>query len=126
MCCDSWGRKESDTTKRLIWSDLQDSWNCTLHGHENQIPMADFNGCFHFFSGQRLGPCMIGNRIHNRWEDFPRENTPYSRMQLNFLEGSYSLQKQHIHYQRQRLPLININFYIKGYGNQDKFHVLQN
>ena len=21
-CCDSWGRKESDTTERLIWSDL--------------------------------------------------------------------------------------------------------
>jgi len=23
-CCDSWGRKESDTTERLIWSDLTD------------------------------------------------------------------------------------------------------
>ena len=22
-CCDSWGRKESDTTERLIWSDLR-------------------------------------------------------------------------------------------------------
>ena len=22
MCCDSWGREESDTTERLIWSDL--------------------------------------------------------------------------------------------------------
>ena len=22
-CCDSWGRKESDTTERLIWSDLK-------------------------------------------------------------------------------------------------------
>ena len=22
MCCDSWGRKELDTTERLIWSDL--------------------------------------------------------------------------------------------------------
>ena len=22
VCCDSWGRKESDTTERLIWSDL--------------------------------------------------------------------------------------------------------
>ena len=21
VCCDSWGRKESDTTERLIWSD---------------------------------------------------------------------------------------------------------
>ena len=22
-CCDSWGRKESDTTERLIWSDMK-------------------------------------------------------------------------------------------------------
>ena len=26
VCCDSWGRKESDTTERLIWSDL--IWYC--------------------------------------------------------------------------------------------------
>ena len=26
-CCDSWGRKESDTTERLIWSDLISSVN---------------------------------------------------------------------------------------------------
>ena len=25
-CCDSWGRKESDTTERLIWSDLIYIW----------------------------------------------------------------------------------------------------
>ena len=25
-CCDSWGRKESDMTERLIWSDLMQSW----------------------------------------------------------------------------------------------------
>ena len=25
-CCDSWGRKESDTTERLIWSDLIWEW----------------------------------------------------------------------------------------------------
>ena len=24
-CCDSWGHKESDTTERLIWSDLRES-----------------------------------------------------------------------------------------------------
>ena len=23
VCCDSWGRKESDTTERLVWSDLK-------------------------------------------------------------------------------------------------------
>jgi len=28
-CCDSWGRKESDTTERLIWSDLiWSEWHC--------------------------------------------------------------------------------------------------
>ena len=25
-CCDSWGRKELDTTDRLIWSDLNGIW----------------------------------------------------------------------------------------------------
>ena len=25
-CCDSWGHKESDTTERLIWSDLNKCW----------------------------------------------------------------------------------------------------
>ena len=29
-CCDSWGRKESDTTQRLIWSDL--IWYCDKVG----------------------------------------------------------------------------------------------
>ena len=27
-CCDSWGRKELDTTERLIWSDREESWSC--------------------------------------------------------------------------------------------------
>ena len=27
-CCDSWGRKESDTTERLIWSDLIHDYLC--------------------------------------------------------------------------------------------------
>ena len=31
LCCDSWGRKESDTTERLIWSDLTtQSHSCLL------------------------------------------------------------------------------------------------
>ena len=30
-CCDSWGRKELDTTEQLIWSDLSDSHFFTLH-----------------------------------------------------------------------------------------------
>ena len=28
-CCDSWGRKESDTTERLIWSDLIVDLQCS-------------------------------------------------------------------------------------------------
>ena len=34
----------------FLFSDsyLQDSWNCTIHGHESQIPMADFSGCCHW------------------------------------------------------------------------------
>lgn len=70
---------------------LQDSWNCTIHGRESQIPMADFNGCCHFFAGQRMGPCVIGNRIHNRWEDFPREST-------SVVEYNWTSWKDPIHY----------------------------
>jgi len=32
-CCDSWGHKESDTTERLIWSDL--IWQNVLHSPPN-------------------------------------------------------------------------------------------
>ena len=27
-CCDSWGRKESDTTEQLNWTELKWTWNC--------------------------------------------------------------------------------------------------
>ena len=33
-CCDSWGRKESDTTERLIWSDLICVYNGILPSHK--------------------------------------------------------------------------------------------
>ena len=42
-CCDSWGRKESDTTERLIWSDLicgQESLRrngVAHHGHIKRV-----------------------------------------------------------------------------------------
>ena len=29
-CCDSWGRKESNTTERLNWTEL--TWQATVHG----------------------------------------------------------------------------------------------
>jgi len=37
-CCDSWGRKESDTTEQLIWSDLMgpDASFCILLFHLHQ------------------------------------------------------------------------------------------
>jgi len=36
-CCDSWGRKESDMTKRLIWSDLMYEFECwTIKKAEDQ------------------------------------------------------------------------------------------
>ena len=40
-CCDSWGRKESDTTERLIWSD------CIELDNHNYIPKSC--GLFFFF-----------------------------------------------------------------------------
>ena len=35
-CCDSWGRKESDTTDRLIWSDLMLKLKLQYFGHRMQ------------------------------------------------------------------------------------------
>ena len=32
VCCDSWGHKESDTTERLIWSDLKTSFSLPFLG----------------------------------------------------------------------------------------------
>ena len=37
-CCDSWGRKESDTTERLIWSDLMQAM-CPFQVHSNRSHM---------------------------------------------------------------------------------------
>ena len=55
-CCDSWGRKESDTTERLIWSDL--IWIYTL----------DYGG--NLFSKKWCGGhwmyCML--KIWQRWQ----------------------------------------------------------
>ena len=35
-CCDSWGHKESDTTERLNWTELNwtDDWLALLYGRE--------------------------------------------------------------------------------------------
>ena len=34
-CCDSWGRKESDTTERLNWTELKQSWNSSVFSLPN-------------------------------------------------------------------------------------------
>ena len=31
VCCDSWSRKESDTTEQLNWTELKRSWMCGSH-----------------------------------------------------------------------------------------------
>ena len=36
-CCDSWGRKESDTTERLIWSDLIIQTSVLTWGSRNEL-----------------------------------------------------------------------------------------
>ena len=43
-CCDSWGHKESDTTERLIWSDLIwwvifSWWRCIILSEINFFPV---------------------------------------------------------------------------------------
>ena len=51
-CCDSWGRKELDTTERLIWSDLIWLCNLWLRG----TGKADIPGLY-----QRL-PCLLPDK----------------------------------------------------------------
>ena len=50
-CCDSWGRKESDTTKRLIWSDCHicDRMPGFLYWLINPICSPDLQICFFHF-----------------------------------------------------------------------------
>ena len=56
-CCDSWGRKESDTTERLNWADIiflhPTIWHCSMfRAHINNASMKNFctyleNICFY-------------------------------------------------------------------------------
>ena len=62
-CCDSWGRKESDTTERLIWSDLiwmysclenpmdGGAWWAAVHGAaKSRTRLSDFTFTFLFYA----------------------------------------------------------------------------
>ena len=77
-CCDSWGRKESDTTERLIWSDL--IWNNNSYSYKNSS----------YLGFQKAVPCtlisadeLISNPIgekHRHRSNQKRHSTrPYSR-----------------------------------------------
>ena len=57
-CCDSWGRKESDTTERLIWSDLTlELWHWGLSW------LHDSYGFFwiYWLWGLRNSICVVGS-----------------------------------------------------------------
>ena len=46
-CCNSWGHKESDTTERLNWTEL--NWtDMHLHPQILQLPLCYSNECFQF------------------------------------------------------------------------------
>ena len=84
-CCDSWGRKESDTTERLIWSDLiwqpavlgKESINhfgnwvmhsSTVSGHPSPPPFhtaRGFSNPFPMLTGLRNGLRICSTYIHN-------------------------------------------------------------
>ena len=38
-CCDSWGRKESDTTERLNWTELKGSWETHMQVRKQQLEL---------------------------------------------------------------------------------------
>ena len=53
VCCDSWGCKESDTTERLIWSDLKVLWDLLIIGSVEMQIKAPIISIRHAF------PCSV-------------------------------------------------------------------
>ena len=79
-CCNSWGRKESDTTERLIWSDL--IWFCNQQRLEDQlmVPWTDKDVSIGMILRKRkIFPDVLelawnyqlGFNVASRWSDTP-------------------------------------------------------
>ena len=49
-CCSSWGRKESDTTERLNWTEL--NWKDICHSHNWHLASRRHGSCKTFYNGQ--------------------------------------------------------------------------
>ena len=81
-CCNSWGRKESDTTERLIWSDL----NCSMSGFpvpHDLLEFAQIHGHWVSDAIDHLTPFTF------RLQSFPA-STPFSVSRL-FASGGWSI-----------------------------------
>ena len=67
VCCDSWGRKESDTTERLIWSDL--IWSPLERKHTKLSLVYVETGYYHGF----------GPNVPSSWTPLPASIAPHQR-----------------------------------------------
>ena len=50
VCCDSWGRKESDTTERLNWTELK---------LEHEGSYLEYDSIFLFLNGRTYSNCLV-------------------------------------------------------------------
>ena len=68
VCCDSWGCKESDTTERLIWSDL--IWLC-CGGREQRTLIWNWGHWEEFLNGGNSYLSTVAEKIsmaNGRWD----------------------------------------------------------
>ena len=84
-CCDPWGRKESDTTELLNWTELTESsvtrsvcfhffevqsqnWGSCCHGYSLVIMSLTFSTWWGFQSLQDSSQDMAQNIVYSPWE----------------------------------------------------------
>ena len=99
-CCDSWGHKESDTTERLNWTELN-THKQNFHGISTVKKI--HKGIFRLFEN----PCYIlTHSINNHWKSNPivkaigqggeRDRHSPQRHGNDELMGKWTINKQHI------------------------------
>ena len=79
-CCDSWGRKESDMTERLIWSDLK--WRSEVKVTQSCPTLCNLVDLVHGIFQTRI----------QEWVAFPfsRESSqPRDRTQVSHISGRF-------------------------------------
>ena len=90
-CCDSWGRKESDTTEWLNWPELNmnnEKWPYVYAARTGQVLVSWFiSVAMNSTAGNKADPFST-YRLGKRIDDFRNLNFPYSSLLPLFLTTS--------------------------------------